>query len=149
MFRSVLVPALLLLTVLSCGRRQKGLSENQAYLDEVYYRADSIGTTRHGTVACAFIDSVYAGLPHPSPHDWYRLYLFKRFVYYYLNNTRMQELYCDSMLNVIPEERDDKQRLKDEIGALCIKGDVLVEAKDYKGAFTNYFQARVLSEQTA
>lgn len=145
--RPALITLLLPLTLLSCRGTEKDLSGHTAMLNRAFYKGDSISVMTHSAKAADYIDSVYATLPWKDAHDLYRLYTFKRYVYFNANDIARQLLYADSALDAVNGEPADKQHSLDFIGALCIKGDVLAATRNYREAFGYYFRARQLGDK--
>lgn len=131
----------------ACNPGQQDNVDHPKYFEAVIRHADSLGTDPDREKELRYLDSVYARFQHAGPGDLYRKYLFKR-GYYYDKDYSKSLIYCDSMLYVMKDLKDDKKYTKSYVNALLNKGDVLVAQKRLTEAFEYYYKAKQIGETT-
>lgn len=132
---------------IACNPGQQDNVDHPKFFEAVIRHADSLGTNPDREKGLHYLDSVYARFQHAGPGDLYRKYLFKR-GYYYDKDYSKSLIYCDSMLYVLKDVKDDKKYTKSYVNALLNKGDVLVAQKRLTEAFEYYYKAKQIGETT-
>ncbi|WP_343667667.1 tetratricopeptide repeat-containing sensor histidine kinase [Chitinophaga sp.] len=132
---------------IACNPGQQQNVDHPIFFDAVIRHTDSLGADPDRERGIRYLDSVYANFQDAGPGDLYRKYQFKR-GYYYDKDYSKSLIYCDSMLYVMRDLRDNKKYTKSYVNALLNKGDVLVAQKRLTEAFEYYYQAKQIGETT-
>ncbi|WP_187073174.1 tetratricopeptide repeat-containing sensor histidine kinase [Pedobacter fastidiosus] len=145
---------LLSLLSLSCNLSNREI-DNKVFIDKAIDSANNLIDLKKTAQAYIYIDSVFLSIKKPSVLDIWKKYHFKEnnhFILARLNRDKRElalaDLYADSMLNIIKNNRVEV-KLKHEFSiSNFLKGDVLLEMEKYEQSYQYFHKGKLLADES-
>lgn len=146
---------LLFLLLGSCKPALRDNPNNKVAVAKIIEKATILQNSERTTQAKFYIDSAFNEIKAPGIGDLWEKYNFKGKLFFsHLKQKRdtiglsKAKLYSDSMLNVITNNKVEKQYAKQLFTTYIFRGDIELKYEAYYKAYKNFYLAKTLAEKT-